>query len=156
MRTTLFLLLLLTFSFTASAQEDASDYNNMIVDEQTKIGNRIVDFSNAESNEDMQLAHKILLQQIDESLSVIEKLGAWQGDGALQNSSIQLFNFYKSIASIEYKEIMEMLNKDQLSEEEISHYDVIQTNITSREEKLDADFAFRQEEFAKRWGFTLE
>ncbi len=155
MKKTIFLLLLIPVAFSVSAQIDGASYNDMIVDEQTKIGNKIVGFSTAESNEDMELAHTILLQQVDASIAVIQKLGAWKGDGALQSSTLRLFNFYKSIVSVEYREILNLMKKEELSEADAARLDAITADIVAREATYDNDFAAQQEAFAARNGFDL-
>jgi hypothetical protein len=128
----------------------------MIVDEQVKIGTEITDFTNAESNEDMELALKILIQQTDASIDAVQKLGAWKGDGALQNSALQLFKFYKAVAEKEYREMLNILKKEVVSDTDATHLDAIIADIQLREQKFDDDFAYQQKDFAKRNGFTLE
>jgi len=150
-----FLLLLIPFAFSAFAQADAIEYNDMIVGEQTKIYTKIADFSNAESNEDMELALKILQQQIEASIAAVKKLGAWHEDAALQASTLRLFDFYKTITITEYREMLDIMKHEQLTQEDVSRLEVLQDAVVEKEKKHDDDFAYNQDAFAKRWGFEL-
>lgn len=150
------LLLLIPVSFCVWAQTSGTEYNDLIVDEQTKIGEKIIAFSSAETNEDMELALKVMIEQIDASIATVKNIGNWKGDASLKNSAIGLFNFYRSIATVEYRELLNILKHDEISESDAARMDAIMADITKREEKFDADFAYNQEEFAKRNNFTLE
>ncbi|MCG3165316.1 MAG: hypothetical protein POELPBGB_01078 [Bacteroidia bacterium] len=150
------LLLLLIIPFAASAQKSAIEFNDIIVGEQNKIGQRIIDFNYAvETDTDTDLPLKLTLEQIKASLAEVEKI-SWQDGAALKNSAIALFNFYQSIVSNEYVEMVKIIDKPELSQGDITRINELLASITEREAKLDAEFATQQEAFAKLNGFTLE
>ncbi len=149
-------LLLLVIPFAASAQKDVLEFNDIIVEEQTKIGQRLIDFNYAvEAGTDTDMPLKLTLEQVKVSIAVVEKL-SWQDGAALKKSALALFDFYKSIVSNEYKEMVSIINHPELSEGDITQLNELIASITEREEKLDADFAAEQEAFAKMNNFTLE
>ncbi len=149
-------LLLLVFPFAATAQKTAVEYNDLIVDEQNKIGQRIIDFNYAvESGEEIDLPLKLILEQIDVSIDVIEKVKPWEDGAALKGSALSLFKFYKSIVSKEYTEMVSILKKENIDETDVKRIDVLLASVSEREEKLDADFSYHQEAFAKRWNIEL-
>ncbi len=149
-------LLLLVIPFAASAQTTAVEYNDIIVDEQNKIGQRIIDFNYAvESGEEMDMPLKLILEQIAVSIEVVEKVNPWEDGAALKNSALSLFRFYKSIVSKEYQEMVDILKKENIAESDVTRLDKLLADITEREAKLDADFSYQQEAFAKRWNIEL-
>jgi len=149
------LLLLLVIPFFASAQKDALEFNDIIVGEQTKIGQKLIDFNYAvEAGTDTDLPLKLTLEQIKVSLAEVEKV-SWQDGAALKKSAIELFKFYQSIVSNEYVEMVNIIEKPDLTEADITRVDALMASITEREGKLDAEFAAQQEAFAKLNNFTL-
>lgn len=144
--------------FAAFAQTDAIGYNDMIVGEQIKIGTEMNDFVNAESNEAYDLNYKILLQQIDASIDVLQNMGPWQGDATLQTSALNLFKFYKAITLKEYKEFLIILKKrdEEITDADIEYMQALEAGITEKEKAYDDDFSYQQEAFAKRWNFELQ
>lgn len=155
MRKFISLFVLISFTLSVSAQKDATEYNDIIIDEQTKIGEKIVNFSNAQTNEDMDLALKILEKQVGVSIETLNNLGGWNGDKDFLNSAHTLFNFYKEIASSDYRKMLDILIHEELTEEDVEKLNIIAADISAREKAFDDDFAIKQEEFAKRNGFTL-
>lgn len=154
------ILIFLTFfsSVILFAQKSAVDYNDMIVDEQAKIGEKITNYSYSESPEKSVLNYNALVQQINVSIATIEKLGAWQDDDSFRQATLRLFRFYKSIIENEYKQFLAIMRKpdDQITEADFAQMDKLDMEIQQKEKKFDDDFLNAQIAFAKRWGFTLE
>lgn len=150
------LLLLLLIPFAASAQTSALEFNDKIVEEQTKIGQRLIDFNYAvEAGTDTDMPLQLTLEQVKASLAVVEKL-SWQDGGPLKKSAVELFKFYQGIVSNEYVEMIKIVEKPQLLDADIKRMNELLASITEREGKLDAEFAYQQESFAKLNNFTLE
>ena len=150
------LLLLFPIALSVFAQKTATEYNDKIVDEQNKIGQRIINFNYAiEAGEEMDLPLKLILEQINVSIEVLEKLKPWEDGKVLKSSALELFKFYKSIVSKEYSEMVNILKHEKISEEDSARLNTIVTDISAREKKLDDDFAAAQEAFAKRWNIEL-
>ncbi len=151
----LFFLFLCTSLFVF-AQNNATDYNDMIIDEQMKIGTEIGDFVNSEIDA-LDLNYNILVKQVDASIASIQKLGAWQGDASFQTSALKLFGFYKSIIENEYKECLGIMKKPdaEFTDADMERMLTLEAEITEKEKPFDDDFLYTQNEFAKRWGFEL-
>ncbi len=153
-----FILLLFVFPLSLSVfgQKTAIEYNDIIVDEQNKIGQRIIDFNYAiEAGEEMDIPLKLILEQIDVSIDIVEKVKPWEDGAALKSSALALFKFYKNIVAKEYREMVDILKKENIAESDVARLDELLASITEREEKLDADFSYQQETFAKRWNIEL-
>ncbi|MGE0635181.1 MAG: hypothetical protein AB7P01_01980 [Bacteroidia bacterium] len=156
MKKLLLLLLITPFALSVFAQTSALEFNDNIVEEQNKIGQRIIDFNYAvEAGTDTDLPLQLTLEQTKASIAVIEKL-SWQDGAALKKSAIELFKFYQSIVANEYVEMVKIIEKPDLSEADITRLNELLASITEREAKLDADFAAQQDAFAKLNNFTLE
>ncbi len=150
------LLLTIPFAFSAFAQKTATEYNDKIVDEQNKIGQRIIDFNYAvEAGEEMDLPLNLILEQINVSIEVLENLKPWEDGKALKNSALELFKFYKSIVSKEYREMVDILKHAEISETDAARLNTIMADVAEREKKVDYDFSTSQEAFAKRWNIEL-
>jgi len=150
-------LLSFILTFSAFAQKSAIELNDIIVDEQNKIGQRIIDFNYAvEAGEDMNLPLQLILEQTKASISVVENLKHIEGSESLKKTALALFNFYKSIVAKEYREMVDIVKKTDVSDADVTRLNEILADISAREEKIDADFAAQQEAFAQRNGFTLE
>lgn len=150
------LLLVISSALSVFAQKDAIEYNDMIVDEQNKIGQKIIDFNYAvESGGDMEMPLKLTLAQIDASIATLQKMSTWEDGAALKASAIELFKFYKSIVSVEYREMVNILYHENLSEADINRLDELMANVSEKEKKYDADFQKAQEAYAKRWNIDL-
>lgn len=156
MKKLLLLLLVIPFTISAFAQSSAVEFNDLIVDEQNKIGQRIIDFNYAvEAGDEMDLPLKLILEQINVSIEVVEKVKPWEDGAELKSSALSLFRFYKSIVAKEYQEMVNILKKENIESSDVTRLDAILADISAREEKLDADFSAKQEAFAKRWNIEL-
>jgi hypothetical protein len=159
---TLFLFLLGSWLVTAAQTpsfKTAVEYNNYIVALQTKVGESISNFSKAV--ESMDLSRSTTLREnivavANDGLVKLKSLPAYKGNSSFKNASIRLFEFYKSCAQTEYKELVSLILGDQqklaVSTERVNQ---LVAEITNKEKKLDESYLSEQKQFAKDNDFGL-
>ena len=156
------LIALLTLSFFAvSAQkfESAIEFNDFIIDEQTKIGEKIVilmDEFEIGTRESAKVKHQELIVQTKASLRALQSVKSFTGGARFKQASLSLFNFYQSICETEYARMIDIYFSEDYSDEDVAELTKMMEDITAREKAYDEEFAAAQEEFAKANGFDLK
>ena len=114
---------LILFLFTAillySCNTDSTSavrWNDAIIAEQTKILTPMFEFFEMDAAE-MQSGVDELVAICDEAIAAVEKLGVWDGNDAFHKAALDLFRFYKKAISVDYREMVEILNKEDLTDE---------------------------------------
>lgn len=147
-------LFVLTATLTACEPKiSATDYNNTIVGEQGKIVNKMLDMTAKINNNQFKAALDELdgaIAQCDSSIATVTKLGAFEDDSKFHDAALDLFKFYKKILSNEYRKMLEILNKEDISMEDVAEIDNLTKNIEGEEAKYDNAMQNAQEEFAKK------
>lgn len=152
-----FILILLTFLFVniskAKPNNDAIDYNDKIVTEQTKIGNQILAFSEAPTDESLASLQK----QASSSLADLNEMKPFEKNAELLNSAKVLFQFYIDVTNNEYAKILDLFkNSTKYKQEElIEKINVYIAAIGAKEKNIDQNFSVAQNAFAKKFGFSL-
>ncbi|MCS6981371.1 MAG: hypothetical protein N2110_08895 [Flavobacteriales bacterium] len=162
MKKVLFLLLpAIAFIACHQTKMSPSEYNDAIVNEQSKIARLMIDM--AQSSAEVEKADSIrqkAVTQAEESLKVLEKLGDYKGEKDLLNAATNLFKFYRDICSNEFKEMYELLKK--ISEPGadsaaiMTRMEELNTSITDREKPLDEAFAAAQKAFAEKYNIQIK
>lgn len=138
-----------------------SEYNDAIVDEQSKIARLMIDM--AQSSAEVAKADSIrqkAIAQAEESLKALEKLGDYKGEKDLLDAATNLFKFYRDICSNEFKEMYELLRK--ISEPGadsgaiMTRMEELNTSISNREKPLDEAFAAAQKAFAEKYKIQIK
>jgi len=152
-------VLLLLSSFVQAQNTKAIDYNDKIVDEQSKIivlTLEFVDLIDIDLNA-CETKRVEMVKQIETSILVVEKMGSFEGNSELRTAALNLFRFYKKVYSVEYKMFLDYLLKgEDITEEEVTELTEISTRIGEEEVVLDEAFAIAQENFAVKYGFVIE
>ncbi len=114
----LLLLLLLSTSIHAFAQSkpvfiDAVQFNDYIVERQSKIGERIGEFMAvlSDSSTNFEDAERIRLNSIDSIKLYISEIAniSWKGDNSISKVSVKLFTFYQNTFENEYAAISKIV-----------------------------------------------
>lgn len=137
------------------------DYNNEIIDNQSKIIQKIINLSNSFDKRDaneMENLYQVLKKQIDESIDTISNLDEYEGNTQFRDASIKLFKFYQSVVGKEYREMIDILKKkdSELSQKDVDRIDALTIDISKREEGLDEEFAKVQKEFADKYNIQIQ
>jgi hypothetical protein len=150
----LFALLTGFISITTFAASDAAiEYNDKIINEQSKIGEKILAFSGDPNETTLQG----IREQAQSSISVVSKMKPYEGNIEFKAAAIALFTFYSDITQHEYKDLLKLVaNKDKYDQNKLTEkMNQLINSITSKEKPLDARFNEAQVAFAKKYGFTL-
>jgi hypothetical protein len=142
-----------------STQKAAIAFNELIVDEQKKIGKLITElFENIDAHSKQELLDKsqVLYKQCQSSEKLIKAQPIKNGNGPLKEAALTLFAFYGKITKEEYTELVELLKKDELLNEDLERMKAINSDVTEREKILDEAFINEQKNFAELHGFILE
>ena len=145
-----FLTINATFGKTDNA---AIDYNDRIVTEQNKIGNQILAFT-----EEPSVASLAGLQkQANASLAVLNEMKPFEKNSELLNAAKALFQFYIDVTNNEYAKVLALLNESsKYSQEElVERINIYVASISQKEKEFDTAFSIAQNNFAKKYGFTL-
>ena len=159
---TLFILLLVAFTGTASSQtfDDAVEYNDYIVDLQNQIGGLILEFNEKIGAEDVtresiQPHFDKMLATTQKAISKVEKLKGFKGNVELRDRALELFKFYYTTFSEDYKELLDIFFSGNLDEAAIERMSFLLEKVTTNEAVYDDNYAKAQQAFAKEHGFEL-
>jgi hypothetical protein len=147
-----FLFLLISISVFAQDNE-AIAFNDKIVNEQIKIGEAILAFS--DNPNDFSL--KQIKIQSDKSINELNSMKVFDGNKKFLSAAKSLFKFYGEITNNEYKKILDLIqNKNKYTSEEVTtKITKLTESITKKESILDAGFKEAQQNFAAKYNFSL-
>ncbi len=133
--------------------ESALDYNNYIIDLQSKTIKAILSFADACSLADetsMRSSYEKFQKQAKESLTELKKLGSFDGSTEFRDKAIDLFSFYVEVADNDYKKMLDLLLKKDFNDADQAEIDKIVAKVSEKETGFDAAFAKAQEDFAAK------
>lgn len=165
MKLILTLLSIIILSTNSTAQNkkfaNAVEYNDFIVKEQAKIGNKIQDFNKTfEQTTDstiMHIARKEIINQVDSSIKQLRKMVPFNADTSLKKSAISLFYFYRKAAVNEYAKIITIFLNNKISnDEKLKQFQDTYKLVTETEAIYDENFALAQRAFAVKHNIKLE
>jgi len=144
--------------FFSRGSDQAVAYNDRIIGLQTRIVQSMIDFSKSFDTADKSLMDKKHAQLVSTIEGVIKEAQAIEGfDGSTEfrDAAVEMFSFYDSIAKKEYKEIMDILNKETPGDNDLTRINEIVVSISQREEALDKKFQGIQQAFARKHNIML-
>lgn len=154
--TSLFILLV---ACNSGNKMSAIEYNDTIVQEQTKITEKTLAMvesieTDLEKCEDLRLETII---QCEQSIATVKAMTDYEGNTRLRDAALALFEFYKDINANEYKEMLNILNKgEEIDEADITQLQTLEQQVGNRETSLDAEFQTAQKEFASKYHLEIE
>ena len=134
------------------------EYNDAIINEQTKISKVMIEMANNFSN-DLDKSESLrqkLVTQCDSSINAVKALPDYKGNTSFRDAGAALFTFYKEISEKEYKEMIDILRKENIEMADVERLTTLEKEISSREEPLDAAFQSAQQAFAKEHNLELK
>jgi hypothetical protein len=134
----------------------AVDYNDAIVNEQNKIIEHILAMSNATYDIAESDQHRLkIIEQCDSSIAIVGAMEPFDGNSDLRDAAVNLFRFYKDIASTDFKRILDILDMDEPTDADYEELDQIDAKIAERELPLDAAFQNAQKAFSDKHNLQL-
>ena len=139
--------------------KSATDYNDYIVNRQTTLMKRVVEFGKVAdaSIDSAQVLLTKSVREVETMVGEIKGMPPYKGDSSLRDAAIASFSFYKKVFEKDYAEILEIRRKGQenITEEDAARANAIVENITKEEEGLDKNFQRAQREYASKNGMKL-
>lgn len=157
----LFLLLLLPVVGFTQKITDPVVYNDKIVDYQNDIITAMLELSGSVGSDGytLEMCEEIRLKTLkiaNQSIAGVNKMQAFNGNDDLRKAALQLFQFYERIISNDYKDVMEIVYKEDVSDEDIARLEELSVKVTEDETALDLVFEEAQIAFAEKNGFDLK
>jgi len=156
----LFFILLTGLHFHATAQQFKTPvaYHSYILNEQQKVINTIINFSNQFNSKD-----SVLLANYDKTKAIlkkswenIQKLPPYNGDSELKDAALPLFEMYFNAMDVEYREIVDLFIKKDFGKKTQERVNFLLNSINEREKILDARLIVAQANFAKKYNLDIQ
>lgn len=159
----LFCLLVMAISTTAFSQKFTKpvDYNDFIVGLQNRVAEKIIEFNAAMGEENIdfegvQPYYNALVTVSEEVFDKMKTSPVFEGNVGFRDAAINLFGFYERMFKAEYKEMIDLVLVQELTEASLERINKMLESITAEEGKLDEAFSTQQKAFADKYGFSLE
>jgi hypothetical protein len=143
---------------TAQQFKNPVEYHNYILNEQLKVVNTIISFSNQFDSKD-----SILIANYNKTKAILKKsweniqnLPLYNGDSELKDAALPLFEMYYNAMEVEYSEMVEMFIKKDFGKKTQERVNILLNSINEREKKLDARLKEAQANFAKKYDLKIE
>lgn len=140
-------------------KDDAIDYNNAIIDQQTKIIKGIINLGNSFESKDGELMedrYNDVLSLIQTGISEVSKLGPFDGSTKFKEAALIQFSFYQSALKNEFREIINILKKEDISDNDVKRIQELATKVTEDEKQHDKAFKKAQLKFTKKYNIQLQ
>ena len=162
MKNLLFIISIFSIISCNSLTDKAIDYNNKLLEEYISISDEMKAYldvirDTAHSTSSIQQKTK-LLEQIEQSISTVNKIGDFNGNNSFNKSVISVLNAYSKGIKTEYNAIalyQELPSSEKTSQKK---WEAEQHVIHADEEITKAEdyFILKQKEFAKENNFNLD
>jgi hypothetical protein len=138
--------------------KNAVEYNDYIVNRQTSLMKKILAFGKAaQVNPDSaETLLGIYEKETDIMITELQGMPPFKKDSSLRDAAIRSFVFYKRVFGEDYKQIMAIRKKVDLSAEDAeSEANVIVERLSKDEEGFDKTFQKAQRNFAEKNNMKL-
>lgn len=164
MKRMLYTLVILLVGFTTSLQaqnfESSTGYYSYILAEQARVINKSISYMiksihDHKAMEDNQKRESII-RQLDNSISRVQSLPAFEGDASLKKAALEVLSAYKMVYSVKESKA------DSIQVEEKSGYEVVKAYFDARNEieeellEIGKKFTKTHKAFAKKHGIKKE
>jgi hypothetical protein len=163
MKTFVLSFLLIACFLQANAQtfNSAVDYNDFIVSEQNKIGEKILVFNQrigeaGITKEVMTEVLEDLLRTANTSILAVKDLSPYEGGEDLKQASVDLFQFYARLIDHDFREIINIIFTEELDDAAMTRLNDIVKKVQTDEAVLDEHFGKTQNAFAERHNMELK
>ncbi len=156
------LILILTISVVSCSffnQRSAISYNDKIIHLQTKIQLKLDALGASFITRDSVLMFNRIAElqnTTDSSIAALEGLDGFDGSTELKDAALNVFRFYKRLASTEFQVEVNVLTKDSITEEDKKVLTEIDERTAADEKKLDDALLRAQNNLASKYHFKLK
>lgn len=162
-------LLCMFFLYQSQAQtktfKSAIEFNDYIIELQDTIGHGILSFisvASAETSNKSERASQSFVelnktkQVASFAIKAINDAKPFKYGEDFKVAAVSMFKFYLTTLEKEYKQLVELLAKEEYTEQVIADLTAIQEKITKEEAVIDNVFQQAQQSFAKKHHIELE
>ena len=132
--------------------DDPALYSNFIVNEQSKVGQEFIEFSNllvnSREKEAKEAKRLEVTRAIDLSLRRLRNMGDFKGSDVFKNQSIEVFLLYKELYTKEYAQIVLHVSSEGGTIEELEAYFALQTLAEEKTRNYTVKMRLAQDKFA--------
>ncbi|MFN8284528.1 MAG: hypothetical protein U0U67_15000 [Chitinophagales bacterium] len=149
-----FFAIYMSSSIQAQSQlMEAYSYNQLIINEQTRIANEAFYFIKKVDS----LNLKILVFQIKKSIKTVENATVFNNETEFQQAAIELFQYYLKTAQTAYPELLKIVEDPDLDYKDFkAKKDAIIKKVADEDKTANEKFVAIQEKYAKKYGIKLE
>jgi hypothetical protein len=154
------LVALLLLPLFAAAQTDPVVYNDKIVAYQNDIVSGMLNLNEAinvetSTRESIETLRVQLVKTAQTSIANTQKMSAFEGSSELRDAAVALFKFYEGVIKDEYRQMIDILYKEDITEEDFVNLDNLLQRVTEEEVAYDERFQNAQAAFAEKHGLEL-
>ena len=138
--------------------QQAVTYSNKIVDIQAQAITSVDDIISVFGGtaHELQDAHKAAVEKADKALDGIKQLGPLEAENtAFYDAAIKYLTMHKQVLELEYKEIVNILGKEEVGDEDFSIVEKLMKEAENKYAKGDEEFQEAQIKFSKEYGFQI-
>ncbi len=155
------LLFLLPIYLNAQTTDEAIAYNDKIVGLQNSIIQKILEFNaNLEREDATKESQLLILNDLKKvtstSIKEVSKFKDFYGNTELRDAAKALFEFYGRMIDGTFQPMIEIVFKEDITEDDISVLTKMLEEITAEEAQFDTRFQSAQEAFASKYNLELE
>jgi len=139
-------------------RQQATDYNNRIVGLQERVVRQMMEFSESFESNDPELMEKKRLELLDAVTSALQDLDGlepFEKSDGFREAARSLLGFYRDTCDAEYKEIIDVYRKNEITQEDVDRVSAINKKIVEKERVLSGAFLAAQQSFASGYEMTL-
>lgn len=163
MKFTLFFIAILSVTVSYGQVHNftkATEYNDFIVSEQTRIAKVIQSFNNIFLNTtdtaEIHRKRRDIIAQANDSYKQLLLTEPFRGDTALKKHAQALFAFYAKIAGNEYRQLVDVYYDTKRTDaEKNTQLQQLIKSVTENEKVYDANFQKAQSAFAEKHNIQL-
>lgn len=138
--------------------QQAVNYSNKVVDIQAKAITSVDDIISVFGGtaQELQAAHKAAVAKAGKAIEGVKQLGPFEAENtAFYDAAIKYLTLHKQVLELEYKEIVNILSKEEVGNEDFHAVESLMKEAESKYAIGDEEFENAQVEFAKEYGFQI-
>lgn len=156
----IFSILILLFSSCGKTTDEALDYNDNLIGDETAVMNLITTLEETMTTLNptkIELVMNDAKKQLKISKLSLEEMGGFDGDNNFKNATMDLYNLFDSQLNNEYKLQYEICknNVGKISDKDLQSLGTLQQQIDQSYNLVFGRFLSAQKKFADKWKFKV-
>ncbi|MBN2682763.1 MAG: hypothetical protein JXR58_09670 [Bacteroidales bacterium] len=140
---------------------DPVKYGDFFVQHQNRLLKMIIQIGDVAKNSTKEEINDFLDEMIElceSSIKEIKDVKGFKGSTELREAALELFSFYSRIMKKQYKEMFEIISKEEdlITEEDIDKMSAIDKSVRDEEKIYDEIYQKAQKKFTEKHNLTLQ